>query len=109
MEIFRTKLYARKCRKLLSAVEQTTAEGEVLVDPEAWPVIAGTGGVRKARSARGNSGKSGGVRILYYVWLTNDRVFFMDIYAKNQKENITDSEKAVLKEIVQAFREEYNG
>lgn len=34
--------------------------------PEDHPVIPGTGGFRKARSARRGKGKSGGFRVVYF-------------------------------------------
>lgn len=109
MRVIRTKIYRRKSNKLLNEAERHGAEQEVLDNPEKWPVVPGTGGVRKARAGRGASGKSGGVRILYYVWLSEYALFFMDIYAKNQQENISDAEKAVLKSVVQQFKEEFDG
>ena len=45
-------------------------EANIAADPLAHPVIRGTGGFRKARWSRGASGKSGGVRaIFYYLYL----------------------------------------
>ncbi len=38
----------------------------IAADPAAYPVIPGTGGVRKARWTRQGKGKSGGVRVIYY-------------------------------------------
>ncbi len=105
VEIFRTKIYVRKCRKLLSDKEREVAEAEILEDPEAWPLIAGTGGVRKARAARGNSGKSGGVRILYYVWLGEGEIYFLDVYAKNDKEDVSEAEKVQMKRFILGIKE----
>jgi hypothetical protein len=57
MEITRTRIYERKSAKLLSEVELRFAEDEIMASPEKWPVISGTGGVRKARASRGSSVK----------------------------------------------------
>jgi len=44
-------------------------EANIAADPSAYPVIPGTGGFRKARWSRGSSGKSGGVRAIFYcIW-----------------------------------------
>ena len=102
MEIIRTCMYKRKASKLLSEAETITAENEIAYSPEKWPVISGTGGIRKARAARGASGKSGGVRIMYY-WLSEEAVYLLDIYAKNEKENLSATEKKVLKEIIKGL------
>ncbi|MBL0320074.1 MAG: type II toxin-antitoxin system RelE/ParE family toxin [Alphaproteobacteria bacterium] len=59
-----------------------------------------------ARAARRSSWKSGGVRILYYFWLSDKAVYLLDIYAKNQKENISDADKKLLKEMIKAMKGE---
>ncbi len=48
----------------------------IAADPLAYPMIRGTGGFRKARWSRGASGKSGGVRVIFYCVVLADTVFF---------------------------------
>ena len=55
MKIIRTRVYVKRAKKLLNEDEMITAEQEIILAPESWPVISGTGGVRKARAARGGS------------------------------------------------------
>lgn len=104
MEIVRTNVYARRAKKLMSEDELAAAEQEIVEAPQAWPVIAGTGGARKARAARGSSGKSGGARIIYYYMVTDEAVYLLDIYAKNAQENITGASKKVLREFVKTLK-----
>jgi hypothetical protein len=59
-------------------------EASVARDPLAFPVIRGTGGFRKARWGRGTSGKSGGVRAIFYYFVSGDTVFLTLLYAKNE-------------------------
>ena len=42
MEIVRTRVYQRKARKLLSAVEMRAAEDEIIAAPDKWPVVSHT-------------------------------------------------------------------
>lgn len=100
MEIIRTRIYERKASKLLSSLEMQQAEDEIAAFPQKHPVVAGTGGIRKARAARGNAGKSGGVRIMYYFWLSEEVIYFLDIYAKNEQENISSADKKTLKNLI---------
>lgn len=108
MKIIRTKIYEKRARKLLSDSELATAEAEILEDPAAWPVMANTSGVRKARASRAASGKSGGVRILYFCIIA-EAIFLLDMYAKNEKENITEASKKVLRETVKILKEKHYG
>ncbi len=106
MEIVRTRVYAKRAKKLLSEDELVAAEQEIVEAPQAWPVIASTGGARKARAARGSSGKSGGARIIYYYVAADETIFLLDIYAKNAQENITEASKKVLRAFVRTLKGE---
>jgi mRNA-degrading endonuclease RelE of RelBE toxin-antitoxin system len=67
LNVHTTLGYDRRARKLFTPAERAAAELEIALAPTASPVIRGTGGARKARAARGGRGKSGGVRIIYYI------------------------------------------
>ena len=62
--VFATKRYEREAKRLLADVEIETMEASIAADPEAHPVVPGTGGVRKARWSRHGRGKRGGVRVI---------------------------------------------
>lgn len=64
--------------------------------PEAGDVVPGSGGIRKVRWRRAGSGKSGGVRVIYYTRTIEEEVVLLTLYAKAKTENITG---AKLKEI----------
>lgn len=105
VEIIRTRIYERKANRLLNKAEMLVAENEIAASPAKWPVVSGTGGIRKARAARGSAGKSGGVRIMYYFWLNEEVIYLLDIYAKNEKENLSDAEKKLLRGIIKELKE----
>jgi len=67
------------------------------MNPEAGNVIRKGGGLRKIRWKAGGRGKSGGVRVIYYWWVSEDQVLMLDIYPKNEKENLSDAEILALK------------
>jgi len=81
-------------------LEQSIAER-----PDAHPVVAGTGGVRKARWARPGMGKRGGVRVVYYFQTQAEIVYMLDIYAKNEKSDLTPADKRELRAIVSLLEE----
>ncbi len=89
MQIVATNIYSRKVNKLLTGTERQAAEDEIAADPLRWPVVAGTGGVRKARAARGSSGKSGGVRIIYYYRSSRGKLFLLTVYAKSHQADLS--------------------
>ena len=71
--------------------------------PEIGDVVPGSGGVRKVRWRRAGSGKSGGVRVIYYVRAAQEDLVLLTLYAKATTDNITG---AKLKEIRHALEEE---
>jgi hypothetical protein len=105
VKIVRTRTFERQAGKLLTEIELIAAFTEIAADPLAWPVIQGTGGCRKARAARGGSGKSGGVRIIYFVWLGEDTIIMLMVYAKSRQEDLSASDKKALRQLVKDLQD----
>ena len=70
------------------------------IDPTAGVVIRESGGLRKVRWARPGSGKSGGVRIIYFARSEAGEVMLLTMFAKGNTGNIST---AKLKEIRRAL------
>ena len=62
VKVTRTSRYASRVAKLLPPGEQLAMELHIVQNPEAHPIIPGTGGIRKARWGRLGQGKRGGMR-----------------------------------------------
>jgi len=101
----RTPTFSRRAKRLLPEVEIERLEQSIAQQPEAHPVIAGTGGIRKARWARPGMGKRGGVRAVYYFRSKAGIVYMLDIYAKNEKADLTPADKRDLRAIVSLLEE----
>jgi mRNA-degrading endonuclease RelE of RelBE toxin-antitoxin system len=56
--------------------------------PEVGKVIRASGGLRKVRWAAKGHGKRGGVRVIYFWWIADDRILLLDIYAKGDQEDL---------------------
>jgi hypothetical protein len=59
----------------------------MMLNPEAGPVVPGSGGVRKLRWRREGGGKRGGLRVIYYVRYDPNRFWMLTVYAKAAQEN----------------------
>jgi hypothetical protein len=70
--------------------------------PNDGTVITGTSGIRKLRWAALGLGKRGGARLIYYFAVSKEKILLLDIYAKNEKSDISKSE---LKELDEAVAE----
>lgn len=102
--VIATRTYEKRIAKLLPAEDRTEMENAVATDPERYPVVPGTKGVRKARWSRPGMGKSGGIRLIYYFWVEPNAVVLIAAYAKNEKENLTDADKKEIRKIVESLK-----
>ena len=99
-----------KCWKNIGLTDQELKELQemILLDPQVGPVIQGTGGLRKIRYAIGNKGKSGNIRVLYVDLVTHQKVYLVTAYTKNQKDNLSNEEKAIVKKMIEQLKDEAN-
>ena len=57
-------------------------------NPEAGPIIPGSGGVRKLRWAAPGRGKRGGFRVIYYLRSRAGVIWMLTMYPKNVADSI---------------------
>ena len=84
-----TRLFTKLVVDYLSDEEYAALQLALVRDPEAGPVIPGSGGVRKLRWAAAGRGKRGGYRVIYYVRRANGVIWMLTMYPKNVAENIS--------------------
>ena len=100
MEFIETPVFTRLVLELLSDDDYRKMQNVLLINPEEGDLIKSGGGIRKLRFALPGRGKSGGVRAIYY-WLKDDgQIYMLLIYPKSKKDNLTDQETAILRELV---------
>ena len=66
--------------------------------PDVGDLVRGSGGVRKVRWVRPGGGKSGGVRVCYYVRTRAGQILMLVIYAKHVRASIPGHVLAQLRE-----------
>lgn len=66
---------------------------ELLANPEKGDLIQGTGGFRKVRMNLPRRGKSGGARVIYMYLKIHDRILFVDIYKKTDRDTLSHQQK----------------
>ena len=89
--------------------DRSRLENEILDNPRIGAVIRGTGGLRKARFAYKGKGKSGSARALYVDYVVFERVYLVTAYPKGAKEDITPSERAMFKKLIEQTEKELKG
>ena len=79
---------------------------ELLADPKVGTVMKGTDGVRKMRFAFKHRGKSGSMRIIYVDFEVYEKIYLITAYTKDEKDNLSDSERAELKQLIKVLEEQ---
>jgi hypothetical protein len=69
--------------------------------------MPGCGGLRKMRFAdpRRRKGERGGVRVIYLHVPQADWIFLLDLYGKDEKDDLSAAEKKVLRQLAAEFKE----
>lgn len=91
-----TPEYLRRAEKLLTNSERMDLVSYLAAHPKAGDLMEGTGGVRKLRWARAGKGKSGGVRIIYYVHSDAMPLYLLTLFAKSERANLGKAERNAL-------------
>jgi hypothetical protein len=74
----------------------------ISTNPQAGDVVPDSGGIRKVRWKRRGTGKSGGVRVIYYIRNGAEELVLLTLYAKSTTDNLTG---VVLREIRRALED----
>jgi hypothetical protein len=105
--VVETPSYLADAERLFSLDERKAIVDRLASDPTCGVVVPGGGGIRKVRFGFGARGKSGGARIVYLFSGTDLPVFILAVFAKNEKANLSVSERNALGKMVAAMIEDY--
>lgn len=90
-----------KWKKLgLNEDDMKNLETELINNPKIGSMMQSTGGVRKMCFAYENRGKSGSVRVIYIDFEIYKKLYLLDVYAKNEKDNLSKEERNDIKKVV---------
>ena len=100
--------FTKRLKSRLPDAAYREFQQELLRDGELGDVMPGCGGLRKARwGERGRGkGKRSGVRIIYLLIPEAYRIDLIDIYGKDEKDDLSAKEKKLLAAMVKEARKE---
>lgn len=80
-------------------------EDEIITNGSKYPIMQGTGGLRKMRFAFENEGKSGGVRVCFVDFVLEETVYLITLYPKSEKDNLSKAERNNIKKVIELLKE----
>jgi hypothetical protein len=98
--IAETTYYSKRAAAIMSDDECDAVIEMIARDPRAGDLIPGSGGVRKLRIALEGRGKSGGARLIYYYYNDAWPVLLLEVFAKNEKANLSKAQVNALAKLV---------
>ena len=101
-----TERFVKSVEKLLGSEMLSELQLYLCQYPEDGVIIPASGRIRKLRWAASGRGKRGGARVIYYFANSAGRIFLLDIYAKNEQENLSADKLKDLKEAVEFWLDE---
>ena len=95
--VVETSSFEKKSNKIWKVIEKEDFIVWIAENYESGDVIPGSEGLRKVRWTYSGKGKRGGTRVIYFNCIDDGEVWLLDVYAKNEQENVTSSDIKKLK------------
>ena len=84
-------------------------ENDIGANPKKYPVIRGTGKLRKGRIAFPNRGKSGSARFCYADFEFAGAIILVAIFSKKEKSNIAWKDRKYIKDYLATIEKDLGG
>lgn len=88
-EFFETGIFTKCIVEMLTDPEYGALQAFLIKRPEAGDLIPGGRGLRKLRWSSGGKGKRGGMRVIYYLYLGECRIYMIYPYRKSDQGDLT--------------------
>ena len=106
LRFIETPIFTEEIVQILTDSEYSELQTALILQPDLGELIPGTGGLRKMRwgfPSHGR-GKRGGIRIIYYWYTSESLIYFLMVYPKSKREDLSAEQKRMLRKIAEGFR-----
>ena len=100
MIFIETSFFTKRLVETLPDEEYRQFQTALALDPELGDLIPGSDGIRKVRWNLPDTGKKGGIRVIYYWAVSRDQIYLLLLYKKTVKENIDPDQLEILRQLV---------
>lgn len=103
MIIVETPVFTALLPNYLSDDRYRELQQALMMRPDAGDIIPGSRGLRKLRWRTQHGGKRGGLRIIYYWYVSGEMLYMLFVYKKNEQEDLTRSQIKTLVRLVEEY------
>ncbi len=100
MEVIETDIFTKRIQEILSDEEYSELQADLIKNPEVGKLIPGGKGLRKLRWSGGGKGKRGGIRIIYYLYLSAQKIYMIYPFKKSDQTDLTAEQLKALTQYV---------
>ena len=102
-EFIEAPAFSRYREDYLDDDELVEVQLTLIANPDAGDLIPDAGGLRKVRwsDKRRSKGKRGGLRIIYYAFLSENEIWLMTLYSKDEMDDLTKVQRRALSMVIQ--------
>ena len=100
--VVETQLFQKQWPAYWTEEERGEFASFIFANSDAGDVVPESGGLRKVRWKRQGTGKSGGVRVIYFTKNEAEELILLTLYAKSKTDNLSGPQ---LKEIRRALKD----
>jgi len=99
MVFIESPAFTRYVPEYLDDDQYRLLQNELASNTDAGDLVQGTGGFRKFRwiDSRRGKGRKGGLRIIYYYFPSDQHIWLMTLYGKDEAADLTAKQKQLLK------------
>ena len=101
MVIIETPIFTRCIKSALADDEYRLLQAHLVQKPDAGKIIPGSGGLRKLRWSGSGRGKRGGLRVIYYWFVSPEVIMMLFAYPKKEQDDLTPDQLKQLKKIIE--------
>lgn len=101
MVIVETSVFTKQIQKILADEAYRHLQAELANRPNLGAIIPGSGGLRKVRWGLTGQGKRGGIRVIYYWVVAQERLLMLLVYPKNMQDNLSPAQLKLLRQTVE--------
>lgn len=100
--VVETSMFEKQWPKYWSEEERGEFAAFIAEFPSAGDVVPNSGGIRKVRWRRAGTGKSGGVRVVYFTRTVEEEIVLLLMYAKSKTDNITGPKLKEIRRVIES-------